>query len=182
MAEKQPDKPAEGAPAVPVAPFSPGGKGKPLFRILLAAGMMIVGAGGGLVVGKFVGGPSSSQAAGKGPEGETHSAAEKFSYHDLEPIIVNLDEPRLARYVRVSITLAVKADNSKAATEVLDKKKPELKSWLTVYLAGCTLEQVRGANNLNRIRREILDHFNQNLWPEQTPLIDHVLLKEFAIQ
>ena len=46
----------------------------------------------------------------------------------MEPIIVNLDEPRLARYIRASIVLAVKGDNYKAVSELVDRKKPELKS------------------------------------------------------
>jgi flagellar basal body-associated protein FliL len=100
----------------------------------------------------------------------------------MEPTIVNLDEPRLARYIRASIVLAVRGENFKAVSELVDKKKPELKSWLTVYLAGCSLEDVRGPKNLNRICREVREAFNEQLWPGGKPLIEKVLLKEFAVQ
>ncbi len=106
----------------------------------------------------------------------------QYTYYEMEPIIVNLDEPRLARYIRASIVLAVKGDNYKAVSELVDRKKPELKSWLTVYLAGCTLEDVRGPKNLNRICREVREAFNEQLWPGSRPLIEKVLLKEFAVQ
>jgi len=108
--------------------------------------------------------------------------ANDFIYYDFEPIVVNLDEPRLARYIRVTITLAIRKENASAVVALLEKRKPELKNWLTVFFASCTLEEVRGAPNLNRLRREILDNFSQQLWPEQKPLINHVLFKEFAVQ
>jgi flagellar basal body-associated protein FliL len=64
----------------------------------------------------------------------------------------------------------------------VDKRLPELKNWLAVYLAGRTLDEVRGAQSLNRVRREICDAFNEQIWPQQPPRIHHVLLKEFAVQ
>jgi flagellar basal body-associated protein FliL len=106
----------------------------------------------------------------------------QYTYCEMEPIIVNLNEPRLARYIRASIVLAVKGENFKTVSELVEKKKPELKSWLTVYLAGCSLEDVRGPKNLNRICREVREAFNEQLWSGSKPLIEKVLLKEFAVQ
>jgi flagellar basal body-associated protein FliL len=121
-------------------------------------------------------------AHGKKEGGEASSSREHFGYIDFEPITVNLNEPRLARYVRATVTLALKEDSEKAAAAAIEKKKPELKNYLTVYLAGCTLEDVRGPRNLNRIRREMQDALNDQLWPDGKGLIDHVLFKEFAVQ
>ena len=125
-----------------------------------------------------------SEKGEKGKEGASSRLAEgaEFGYYDFEPIIVNLDEPRLARYIRVTITLVIKAENHDAAKAALDKRKPELKNWLTTYFASCTLDNVRGAPSMNRLRREILDAFTQQLWPNQKPLIEQVLFKEFAVQ
>jgi flagellar basal body-associated protein FliL len=125
-----------------------------------------------------------SEKGEKGKEGASSHLAEgaEFGYYDFEPIIVNLDEPRLARYIRVTITLVIKAENHDAAKATLDRRKPELKNWLTTYFASCTLDNVRGAPSMNRLRREILDAFTQQLWPNQKPLVEQVLFKEFAVQ
>jgi flagellar basal body-associated protein FliL len=180
MAEKAPTTPADGgAPGAAGAGLPPKtGKKMPLMPIIVAVVVVGVGGGAGMVVGRM------AQGGGGAKDGasERVGSQEKASYFDLEPIIVNLDEPRLARYVRVSVTLVASSDNAKAVTEALEKRKPELKNWLTVYLAGRTLEQVRGANNLNQIRREVQDAFNRHLWPDHAGLIDHILLKEFAVQ
>jgi flagellar basal body-associated protein FliL len=125
-----------------------------------------------------------SEKGEKGKEDASSHLAEgaEFGYYDFEPIVVNLDEPRLARYIRVTITLVIKAENHSAAKAALDKRKPELKNWLTTYFASCTLDNVRGAPSMNRLRREILDAFTQQLWPNQKPLVEQVLFKEFAVQ
>jgi len=80
------------------------------------------------------------------------------------------------------MTLAFKPENFKLATETIEKRLPELRSRLTVYLSGCTLEDVRGPKNLNRIRREIQDSLNRDLWPGGNPLIEEVFFKEFVVQ
>jgi len=57
-----------------------------------------------------------------------------------------------------------------------------LKNWLTIYLASLTLEDIRGDTNLKRIQTQIKDAFNEKLFPDSKPQIEHVLFKEFAIQ
>ena len=108
--------------------------------------------------------------------------AEDFEYIHFEPIIANLDEPRLVRYVRATIVLAVRAADAEAAGERAEKSKPELRNRLDAYLSGQTLEDVRGEKNKNRIRRDMLKICNELLWPNRRPLIDHVLFKEFTVQ
>jgi flagellar basal body-associated protein FliL len=73
-----------------------------------------------------------------------------------------------------------KADES-AATKAIEAAKPTLINQLTVYLAGCSLEDVRGPKNMNRMRREMLDIINSVVWPDQRPLVVDVLFKEFAV-
>jgi flagellar basal body-associated protein FliL len=190
---KAPPAPAaeEAAPAA-----APAAKSGTLLFVLLCAGVLVAASVAGFLVARTVGGPQQAQAETPGadaPDGapivETPGAApavpgqkDEFTYYDFETIVVNLDEPRLARYIRVQITLAVPTSEQKAAIEMLERKRPELKNWLTVFFASCTLDQVRGAQNLNRLRREILDAVNQQLWPESKPLVNHVLFKEFAVK
>ena len=57
-----------------------------------------------------------------------------------------------------------------------------LKHLLATYFAGCTLDDLRGSENRNRIAREILDTFNKQLWPDSKPLIHEVLLGDLKVQ
>lgn len=170
---------------------------KKLIGLSLVAALMVgVAAFAGSKMGRASSTPATTQAtdhpeseqadAYKEPKGHGAEPAKlspgSSAYYDLEPIIVNLDEPRLARYIRASIVLSIKPENHKKVSNLIEQRKPELKSFLTVYLAGCTLEDVRGPKNLNRIRREILNAFNDQLFPGTKPLIDEVLFKEFAVQ
>jgi len=127
--------------------------------------------------------PSDEPAAAVVPPPEASGAdGAGYNYYDVEPITINLDEPRLARYVRATITLAYEAQYEAEVRTQVDKRMPELKNWLAVYLAGRTLDEVRGAQSLNRVRREICEAFNEQIWPQRPPKIHHVLLKEFAVQ
>jgi len=167
--------------------------------LILCAGVAIAAGGAGYAVAILTPdqsplAPASARAEEEqAPEtetGETDEApppkpaedTENYLYKDLESITVNLDEPRLARYVHATITLGMLQEDFPAASQRIDAKTRVLRDWLTVYLASLTLDDVRGSANLNRIRREILDAFNQELWPESKPLIRKVLFKEFAVK
>jgi flagellar basal body-associated protein FliL len=64
----------------------------------------------------------------------------------------------------------------------LDEKKPIITNWLTVYLASLSLGDIRGESNLKRIQSQILDAFNEKLFPDSKPKIKNILFKEFAVQ
>ena len=164
-------------------------------KLAIRLGLMVAVLGIGSVAGYALGGlfggeapaDANSQADDPGAFQEDFPTSpeatdEEFQYVDFEPIIANLNLPRLERYIRATITLAMREKNSEAALPQIDRKKAELRSHLTGYLSGQTLEDVRGPQNLNRIRREILDICNQLIWPKRRPLIDHVLFKEFTVQ
>jgi len=179
---------------------TPSRKGGKRF-LILCAGVALAAGGAGYAVAVFTGdesplAPASAQAqedetpgpevvkppADAVPPGKPDEETVAYAYKDLEPITVNLDEPRLARYVRATITLAIPQEHFQAGSTRIDAETRVLRDWLTVYLTSLTLEDVRGPANLNRIRREILDAFNQELWPEGKPLIRKVLFKEFAVK
>lgn len=163
---------------------------KVLIRIGLMVAVLAIGSVGGYGVGSMLQQPPAAdpnQAAAPPPEFAEEAqlpdiTSEDYEYVDFEPITANLDEPRLARYIRATIILCIRSKDREVALERINKKKKELRNWLTVYLNGLTLEDVRGSKNLNRIRREIQEACNQQLWPKRRPLIDHVLFKEFAVQ
>ncbi len=97
--------------------------------------------------------------------------------------MVNLNEPGVTRYVRISLTLEI-AGNwiQEEAKPILDQKKPLLKNWLTLYLSNQTIDDIRGKTNLVRMQSNISDIFNQGLFPNSQPRILNILFKEFAIQ
>jgi len=186
---KDTDNPFEDANASAEAPS---GAGKKLaIRVGLMVAVLGVGSAGGYTLGGlFAKGASPDpndqpDEAGAFEEDFPASPAggdEEFQYVDFEPIIANLNLPRLERYIRATLTLAIRKKNSEVALPKIEKKKAELRSQLTGYLSGQTLEDVRGPQNLNRIRREILEKCNGLAWPKGRPLIDHVLFKEFTVQ
>jgi flagellar basal body-associated protein FliL len=160
-------------------------KRKGLVWLSVLGGVIVLASFAGFSVGRGLhGGEATSQASTQPAEEPqaNESAGEDFAYYDFESIAVSLNEPRMDRYLRITIILAFKAKDGPAATELLTKKKPELKSWLTVFLSGCRLDDIRGDKNLNRLRREIQDALNQQLWENSRPLIERVLLKDIVIQ
>jgi len=170
---------------------SGGGAG---MKLLIRVGIIVAVLGAGAAAGYALGGlfrgsapadPNSQPVEEYPPEHYPPSsdvAGEEFEYVHFEPIISNLDEARLARYVRATIVLAVRAGDAEAAGLRIEKTKPELRSRLDAYLSGQTLDDVRGEKNKNRIRRDMLRICNELLWPKRRPLIDHVLFKEFTVQ
>ncbi len=103
--------------------------------------------------------------------------------YPLDPVVANLDEPGVTRYVRATVilVLSAKLDQAKAET-YLETKNLLMIDWLNTYLAGLSLERVRGTNNQTRIKREIREHFNDLIFPNTEPYIEKVLFKEFAVQ
>ena len=150
-------------------------------------------AGSGFLLGRLFAGSAEPQTQSSQADESTSSENPKMAdsatnseiswYYDLEPVVANLDEPSVTRYVRVIITLEISAALEQAKCEkLLEEKKPILTNWLTIYLASLTLEDTRGDRNLKRIQSQILDAFNEELFPDARPQIKRVLFKEFAIQ
>jgi flagellar FliL protein len=160
---------------------------------IVMALVAVVLAGIGFGVGRLFGARGRAQAAAAEPVKADESArppeagASKETgegwYYDLDAVVANLNEPGVTRYARVALTLEI--SNTMAGKEgaaSLDQKKPLMKHWLTLYLANQTLEDIRGEKNLLRMQAQILDGFNQALFPDGKPPIKRVLFKEFAIQ
>ncbi|RKY23438.1 MAG: hypothetical protein DRP62_05885 [Planctomycetota bacterium] len=161
---------------------------------IIMAVVVVLCAGSGFAIGRlFASSPvhktteSSQEDEPAQPEylksDESATGSQQSWYYDLDPVVANLDEPGVTRYIRTVLTLEISsAIDNKKGTALLEEKKPVLKNWLTVYLAGLTLENVRGDRNLKRIQSQVLDAFNEQLFPDTKPKIRRVLFKEFAVQ
>ncbi len=167
---------------------------KGLLPWLLTAGVVVVLAVTGFLVGRLFGTRGSAQMAAaaeqtgaaeptRPPEAGGESKGSESWYFDLEPTVANLNEPGVTRYVRVALTLDVDGVLPEKDGKVfLDQKKPLLKHWLTLYLANQTIDAIRGEKNLLRMQAQISDTFNRGLFPDSKPRIRRILFKEFAIQ
>lgn len=173
--------------------------GNSLVLWIILGGVVIVSAGGGYGAAKLFAGSSAQPRteAEQSPSAESSEPAggeellntdkkpsEQGTWDiDLEPVIANLNEPGVTRYVRATLTLEMSAEANKEKTvQFIEDKTPAIRNWLTIYLAGLTLEDVKGSRNLKRVQARILDSFNELLFADSKPLIDQVLFKEFAIQ
>lgn len=158
--------------------------------------VVLICAGAGLNVGRLFAGSGTPEAAEsdsgsdasakiedlKADNGSAEDPA-KVWYYDLDPVVANLNEPTVTRYVRASLTLEMSSDmDVKKGTIFLDEKKPILINWLTVYLSSLGLEDIRGDNNLRSIQSRIRDSFNEKLFPDSQSQIKQVLIKEFPVQ
>lgn len=149
-------------------------------------------AGGGFVVGRLFGTRGVAQnvsAAEEAPKPAAplppiNKAADGPSwYYDLEPVVANLNEPGVTRYARVTLTLEIGGRlTEKDGLPFFEQKRPLMKNSLTLFMANLTLEDIRGERNLRHVQSQIVDTFNQSLFPDAPPCIKRVLFKEMSIQ
>ena len=155
------------------APAKSGGLG----GVILFAVIGLVSAGGGFAVPFFfpslVGGETGASETPKPPSP---------AFVPFGESVVNLDEGRLNRYLRVNITLQVNDDEVEDVTKEVEKKKAILKNWLLSNLSDKAMEEIRGAAGQNRLRREIQNHFNSVLFTDGYERIHDVLFEEFNVQ
>ena len=165
-----------------------------LLHWIIMAAVVLICAGSGFLLGRLFTGSPVTGIAEASQENQTarepdllvdDSAPDSTQtwFYDLAPVISNLDEPGATRYVRAILTLEVTSSVSqKEATRLFQEKAPILTDWLTIFLASLSIEDTRGDKKLKRIQSQILDAFNEELFPDQKPKIKHILFKEFAIQ
>jgi flagellar basal body-associated protein FliL len=160
-------------------------------------GVVIVVCGGaGFGLGRMLGGaetppPNEAESNADEIDQTTDTTADQTSsdisentwYYDMDPVIANLNEPGVTRYVRACFTLEIsaEADRSKV-TALLDEKKPILTDMLFVYLSGLSLKEIQGDKNLKSIQSRIREKFNEKLFPDSKPQVKRVLIKEFPVQ
>ena len=159
--------------------------------VIVAVAAFCAGAGFGL--GRLFAGSGAPEAGPKPDESnrvedltadnDSANDSTKVWYYDLDPVIANLNEPGVSRYVRASFTLEMSAETSqKKGTAFLDDKKPIMTDMLFVYLSGLSLKDIQGDKNLKSIQSRIREFLNERLFPDSKPQIKRVLIKEFPVQ
>lgn len=103
-------------------------------------------------------------------------------YLSFGEVVVNLDEGRLNRYLRMKLTLQVEKRHEEAIRPLIESHTAILKNWLIGHLSDKDTAEIRGAAGLNMLRREIQDQFNIVLCPDGHDRVQDVLFEEFNIQ
>jgi flagellar basal body-associated protein FliL len=167
----------------------PGIVGK-ILKLILPVGLVVVFGVGGFFASSLGGGPvaadaDTSDTTDQTPEKEDQTPVDdsgEREHHDLKPIVVNLNEPQVTRYLRAGFSLAIASGDFADAEAIVTKKSHDLRDWLIGYLSNLSIEDIRGAKNINRVRREVQDLLNDRLWPGKRPRILSVSLSEWIVQ
>ncbi len=109
-------------------------------------------------------------------------ATDKTTYIEFDEVVVNLDESRFNRYLKMNFSLQVAESQKVEIEKLITEKKAVLKNWLISHLADKSLEDIRGKFGHNRLRREIHDYFNMVLFEDGVERIQDILFKELNIQ
>jgi flagellar basal body-associated protein FliL len=153
---------------------------------VLAAFTGLVSAAAGFAVPQMLGGGTPHKPAdetahdAKAPKKE-HSHL-GLSCVPFGEVVANLDDNRMMRYVRAKFSISVSEKDCEAVQHVVEENRTVLKNWLIGYLQNKQIEEVRGTEGFNRIRREIRDRFNETLFGGGEPKIKDVLFEEFNVQ
>ena len=99
-----------------------------------------------------------------------------------QSVVVNLDEGRMSRYLRIAISLQIPKSQEESFKKLIEAKKIVLRNWLLSKISDLDLDDIRGAAGQNRLRREIRDQFNAVLCPDGYDQIYDVLFEEFNVQ
>lgn len=153
----------------PATATKPKGKKK---LLIIAVVAILAGATAPLYLGSLL---------GKGKP-ETKKTPKKLVSVPFGDATVNLSDERLNRYLRVKINLLVTAEKEKEVIDHVTKNKAVMKSWLIGYLAGKTVKDVAGTAGVKRIQREIMERFEEILYPEGESHLHEVLFEDYVIQ
>lgn len=148
--------------------------------LLLWVAVPVLAAGSGFGASLVMFPKAASHEVVEEPLGAPEAASS--SYISFEPVIVNLNEGRLNRFLNVALTLQVRTSEEAEIKELLETYGPVLKSWMLSYLGELSTEDIRGTAGQNRIRREIQAQFNSVLFSDGFDHIYDVLFEQFNVQ
>jgi len=167
----------------PAPAAAPAGKKK--FPVALLA-LPLVAAGAGAAVPLLVDVPALMGKKEHDPDAakkkKKHAHLEHLATIELEgEVVVNLSEERMTRFLKVKVALQCEHAAEGKVHELVEKHKAALKSWMISHIAGKTLKEVSGTVAINRLQREMLERFDDMLFPDgESPLVA-VLFEEYVV-
>jgi flagellar FliL protein len=162
-----------------------GSAGLSTMALLTVVGLVAVGAGvASPYLAKRVLGPK--EAVIEEDRGHGHSSAAagraEMEFVPFGEVVVNLNDGRMNRYLRLSLTVQVDTKHAEEIKKGVEKHKVVLKDWLLRYLSDRQMEEIRGTAGQNRLRREIRDQFNTVLCPDGSDRVHDAYFEEFNVQ
>ena len=154
-----------------------------MVKALIWLVVILVAIGGGVATPFVIAQLATTSAAA--PEQEEIAepeADEEAEFIEFGEVTVNLDEARFSRYLRINFSLQVAKSQKEEIKKLVDDKKIIFENWIQVHLADKTTEDLVGKFGRNRVRREMLDFFNEYLFDDGIERIQDVLFKEFHVQ
>jgi len=125
---------------------------------------------------------------GGGHGGDAHGATKEKKVPKEGPcfipfgrIVVNLNEPALIKFLSIELMIQTDGKFEDEVLAALESRKPILTTWLTSHLADKTMEDIRGKVGVNRLRREIQDHFNSLLFKDGHERVQDIMFEEFHV-
>ncbi len=175
MADKKKSEDAE----VAVEP-----KKKPiLLFIIIGVVMLAVGAGGAFF---FLSSPSDDEAAieaelekeaEEGPKKPDTSMPDDIGVvKELPPFVVNLADPQARHFLKASISLELKDEES---AELVDKLMPRIRNDVLMLFSSQTMEDIISQEGKVRLRDEIIARISHILGPGH---LKNVYFTQFVVQ
>lgn len=145
---------------------------------------LLVAAGGGAAVPFFMNtsAPAEDMVEEDSPSPYEIPELEETTVVPFGDVTINLNDPKMNRYLRLKIAVLVAKDDELMVTEAITSKSAILKSWLLSHLSDKNMEEIRGGAGQNMLRRELLSQFNDVLFSDHLDHVYDVLFEEFNIQ
>lgn len=151
--------------------------------VLILLVTLVVAAVVGLGLAVWLSGAELPGLADSGNHAQDQVKEPKYAYVTFGPILVNLAEGRLTRYLKVSLALQVDKQSADTVKETVGaSRKAVFRNWLIIRLSDLKLEDVKGTSAVNRLRSEIKTGFNKLLSQYCEARVKDVLFEEFSIQ
>lgn len=151
-----------------------------IWLVFVACAVLALAAGGALPY--FLLHAPAQDHHGTSDDAHGQGSSIKHAYVPFGELIVNLNEERLTRYLKVKILLVCDAREEKPLGDLVQKKKPLLRNWLIAHLSDKALQEISGAAGMNKLRREIWHQFNAELYPDGSERIADIFFEEFVVQ
>lgn len=99
----------------------------------------------------------------------------------FDRVVMNLNDPKLIKYLTLEIVLVVEPNKRQEMAVLLERHKPRLKHRLTSVVADRKVEDVMGADGIEKLRTDIAEEFNLVIAGKKAGPVSEVLFDEWHI-
>ncbi len=160
-----------------------GAKKKPILLFVLIGVIILLAAGGGAFF--FLSSSPSDEeiaqeiekeAQKEPPKPDTSVTQDIGVIKELSPFVVNLADPQARHFLKASISLELKDDES---AELVDKLKPRIRNDILMLFSSQTMEDIISQEGKVRLRDEIIARVSHILGPGR---LKNVYFTQFVVQ